>query len=210
MAVKKSVLQDKKNTELYLYIQPQSRFTSKAVQFAFEILKERGEVFSDDETSRILKLIEFKVYNESQEIISDSQPKWDTNSVVDVNAIQMYSQLAIFGFSLFFGVIFGTVLLAFNFKALKKYNYIIPTIIFGILYTAFQITAINYLEEINFSFNKQVALFSGIGAAILHYVFWENLIEKELVYRKKSITIPLVISIIVYIPIIYVIFIAKL
>lgn len=203
MAVKKSILQEKKSNELYTYIQAQSRFTSKAVNFAFEILKERGEVFSDVETSRIIKLIELKAYNENQEIYLDTQPKWDTNAVVNKNAIELYPQLAIFGFSLVFGVIFGSVLLAFNFKALKKNNYIIPTVIFGILYTVIQIAAINYLEEINFSFNRQVLLFSGIGASILHFVFWENLIEKELIYRKKSTIIPLIICIIIYIPIVY-------
>jgi hypothetical protein len=86
---------------------------------------------------------------------------------------------------------------------LNKPKVSIIVISFGVLYTAFQLFAINYLEEIDFVYKRQTLLFSGIGALILHYVFWENNIGKEIKYRKKSIIIPLIICIFIFIPIIY-------
>ena len=49
MNVKKSVLEQKSNRELEEYIQSESRFTPKAINYAFEILKSRGKEFSEEE-----------------------------------------------------------------------------------------------------------------------------------------------------------------
>ncbi|MES2578877.1 MAG: hypothetical protein V4589_14780 [Bacteroidota bacterium] len=201
MSVKKSILEEKNNNELYFYIQPESRFVAQAVKYSFDILKERGEIFSDEETNRVLKLIEDKKLKESQEIIQENI--WDKNSVEDSNALELFSQLNIWCFSIVFGVIFGSVLLALNFKKLNKNKLSIIVIVFGVFYTIFQVFAINYLDEINFEIKNLTLIFSGIGAAILHYLFWESYIGREISYQKKSILIPSVICILIYIPIIY-------
>ncbi|PRD57067.1 hypothetical protein [Sphingobacterium gobiense] len=57
MSVKKSVLEQKTNTELEKYIVPESRFVPEAIRYAFEILKSRGRHFSDDEVKSIEWLI---------------------------------------------------------------------------------------------------------------------------------------------------------
>jgi hypothetical protein len=201
MSVKKSVLEVKKNNELYVYIQPESRFVAQSIKYSFDILKQRGEIFSEEETNRILELIEHKSLKEKQELIREEP--WDKHSVEDSNAIELFSQLSIWGFSIAFGVIFGSILMAFNLKKLNKPKVSIIVISFGILYTVFQLFAINYLEEIDFVYKRQTLLFSGIGALILHYIFWENNIGKEIKYRKKSVIIPLIICILIFIPIIY-------
>ena len=201
MPVKKSVLEAKKNNELYFYIQPESRFVAQAIKYSFDILKERGEIFSEEETNRIIKLIEDKNLKENQESIKDEA--WDKNSVEDSNAIELFSQLSIWGFCIAFGVVSGSILLAFNFKKLNKPKASVIVISFGILYTIFQYFAINYLEEVNFVIKRLTFTFSVIGASILHYLFWENYIGKEINYRKKSIIIPLIICIVIFIPIIY-------
>nr|WP_315178787.1 hypothetical protein [uncultured Flavobacterium sp.] len=201
MSVKKSILEEKNNNELYFYIQPESRFVAQAVKYSFDILKERGEIFSDEETNRVLKLIEDKKLKESQEIIQENI--WDKNSVEDSNALELFSQLNIWCFSIVFGVIFGSVLLALNFKKLNKNKLSIIVIVFGVFYTIFQVFAINYLDQINFEIKNLTLIFSGIGVAILHYLFWESYIGREISYQKKSILIPSFICILIYIPIIY-------
>lgn len=201
MSVKKSILEEKNNNELYFYIQPESRFVAQAVKYSFDILKERGEIFSDEETNRVLKLIEDKKLKESQEIIQENI--WDKNSVEDSNALELFSQLNIWCFSIVFGVIFGSVLLALNFKKLNKNKLSIIVIVFGVFYTIFQVFAINYLDQINFEIKNLTLIFSGIGVAILHYLFWESYIGREISCQKKSILIPSVICILIYIPIIY-------
>ena len=202
MSVKKSVLEAKKNNELYIYIQPGSRFVAKAIQYSFDILKQRGEIFSEEETNRITELIENKNLKDNQESIREET--WDKNSVEDKSAIELFSQLSIWGFCIAFGVIIGSILLAFNLKKLNKPKISIIVFSFGIIYTIFQFYAINYLEKINFVIKRQTFLFSGIGALILHYLFWENYIGKEISYRKKSIIKPLLICIVIFIPILYV------
>jgi hypothetical protein len=206
MTVKKNILEDKKNNELYFYIQPESRFVAQAVQYSFDILKERGETFSDEETNRIIKLIEDKKVQENQESLPKNS--WDKNSVEDNNAIELFSQLAIWCFSILFGVIFGSFILALNFKKLNKTKLSIIVIIFGIFYTIFQVLAIDYLKEINFFIRNLTYGFSAFGALILHY-FWENYIGKEITYRKKSILLPSIVCILIYIPIIYLMYLGK-
>ena len=60
MSVKKSVLEQKTNTELEKYIVPESRFVPEAIRYAFEILKSRGRHFSGDEVKSIEWLIATK------------------------------------------------------------------------------------------------------------------------------------------------------
>lgn len=105
-------------------------------------------MFSEEETNRILKLIEDKSVKENQESIREEA--WDKHSVGDSNAIDLFSQLSIWAFSIAFGVISGSVLLAFNLKKLNKPKVSLIVFSFGILYSVFQFFAVNYLEEINF------------------------------------------------------------
>lgn len=208
MIVKKNILEDKKTYELYFYIQPESRFVAQAVQYSFDILKERGETFSDEETNRITKLIEEKKLKENQETMP--RKTWDKNSVEDPNAIELFSQLAIWCFSIIFGVIFGSFILASNFKKLNKSKLSIIVVVFGVFYTVFQVLAIDYLHEIIFFKNSSLTyIFSGVGASILHYLFWKKYIGNEMIYRKKSILLPSIVSILIYIPIIYLMYLSK-
>jgi len=206
MSVKKNILEAKKTNELYLYIQPESRFVSQAIQYSFDILKERGETFSDEETDRITKLIEEKKLTENQERVQTKN--WDKNSVEDHFAIELFSQLAIWCFSIIFGVIFGSFILAMNFKKLNKSKLSIIVVVFGILYTIFQVLAIDYLQGINFFIRNLTYAFSAFGALILHY-FWEKYIGKEIAYRKKSILLPSIVCILIYIPIVYLMYLSK-
>ncbi len=63
------------------------------------------------------------------------------------NAIELYTNKLISIFSIASGVIFGTVLQAINYRKVKNNNGLIFTILFGILYTIFQIYISSYVEE---------------------------------------------------------------
>ncbi|MET4080865.1 putative membrane protein YiaA [Pedobacter sp. UYP30] len=58
MTVEKTVLQKKTDRELEQYILPDSAYVPQAIEYAFEILKSRGRVFSVDELERLYALIE--------------------------------------------------------------------------------------------------------------------------------------------------------
>jgi len=58
MSVNKKLLEAKSNQELEEYIKPESKFVPEAKLYAYEILKARSREFSDEETARIVLLIE--------------------------------------------------------------------------------------------------------------------------------------------------------
>jgi hypothetical protein len=60
MAVNKKLLAQKTDKELLKYVQPESRFTRLAIQYAYEILLARGHSFTDEETEHINFLLRDK------------------------------------------------------------------------------------------------------------------------------------------------------
>ena len=57
MMVDKKILEHKENQELELYLLPDSRYVSRSVQYAFDILRSRGRAFSSNEEHSIRQLI---------------------------------------------------------------------------------------------------------------------------------------------------------
>ena len=203
--VKRKVLEKLSDSELEKYLKPESRFVLEAIQFAYEILKERGKQFSEIETNRIENLINSKIESEktNEPIYKNG---WDKNLTENDNAIELYTNKLIWIFSIASGVIFGTVLQAINYRKVKNNNGLIFTILFGILYTIFQIYISSYVEENfpNFQARGRSLTFilSGIGATGL-FVIREKIFEIKNEYKAKSFVAPLIISILIYIPIIY-------
>ena len=63
--VKKSVLRKLSDYELNKYTKEDNRFTPEAVQMAFEILKERGQTFTNEEKISIQNTIQNKKESEA-------------------------------------------------------------------------------------------------------------------------------------------------
>ena len=58
MEVNRKILEKKSDVDLEKYLVPESRYVATAMRYAYEILKERGKVFSEDEEKRVLSMIE--------------------------------------------------------------------------------------------------------------------------------------------------------
>jgi len=119
---------------------------------------------------------------------------WTKNVVTDQEAPQFYSPRAIWGFSVFFTVIFGAVLLALNLTD-RKAKWIVIGV--GVLYTAAAIFIINLLPQPNTGIT--IGLNTG-GALLLTNLFWDKYVGKETKFRTKQIWKPLIISILISIP----------
>lgn len=52
MSINKRLLEEKSSQELEEYIKPESKFVFEANQYAYEILKSRGRIFTDEENER--------------------------------------------------------------------------------------------------------------------------------------------------------------
>ena len=199
--VSKKVIEKLSDYELEKYIKPESRFVPESIQYAFDILKERGRIFTENESQQIQNLIESKKALEIKfEPIKNNG--WDKNITENESAIELYTNKLIWIFSVFFGVIFGTALQAFNYFKIKNYKALIITLIFGILYTTIQVYIMDKYGNIEFGRISLRFFLSGIGALGL-YIIRENIFKTEIEYRAKSFVLPLIITIVVHIPILY-------
>lgn len=197
--VKKSVLEKLPNKELEKFILPDSRKVPEAIQLAYEILLERGREFSDEEKERVEAFIDGKVREENEKEFKQIRV-FDKKLTDNENAIPLYTNFAIFMISLLFGVMFGYILAMINYIILKKYGLAFVLCIIGIGLLFLSIFVIqNFLPEAQFYDTFESWLFAtvlaGVGLLIIH-LFNQNFISKQMSYRSRSITIPLIFIII--------------
>lgn len=203
--VKKSVLNKLSDFELEKYLKESNRFVPEAVQIAFEILKERGRNFSDEEKDNIQKLIEKKEYEELVRLKEARELEKD-HITEDANAIRLHSRGLILFFGFFFGFISGTILLGLNFFKLKKYKEGFLVILLGIIYSVIQyfgvplMYAMKTTHEITHYRRSPELLFASFGVLVLYFIWIEAI--KKLPYRSESLLIPvllgLLMSILIY------------
>lgn len=201
--VSKKVIEKLSDKELNNYIKPESKFVAKSIRYAFDILKERGNIFSETEAERIEQLIRSKEKIETEDVAIDDT--WDKNLTEDETATELYSNKVIWVFSVIFGVIFGTALQVFNFFKVNDKKGAIVSLLFGISYALGTIYLLDLFGDIRYGKMSLRFLLSGIGALGL-YLIREKMFKSETEYRAKSFTIPLVIAISIHLIIIYFMF----
>ena len=202
--VKRKVLEKLSDIELEKYIKPESRFVPEAIEFAFDILKQRGRIFTETEIGQIQNLIKTKKDNENkfEEIKNNG---WDKNFTEDENAIELYTNKLIWIYCLLVGVIFGSLLQVYNFIKIKNTKAAVVTLIFGIIYSTLQIILMSYIGDITYGRYSLRIFLSGIGAFGL-IVIKENIFKDKTKYRAKSIVFPVIFAVIIHIYLIYTIF----
>ena len=202
--VSRKVIEKLSDDELEKYIKPESRFVPESIQYAYDILKERGRKFTEIESEEINNLIESKKASEiKSEPIKNNG--WDKNYTEDENAIELYTNKLIWIYCLLVGVIFGSFLQVYNFIKLKKTKAAIITLVFGILYSTLQVIIMNYVGDVEYGRYSLRIFLSGLGALGL-IAIKENLFKDSTEYRAKSITIPVIIAVLIHIYLIYTIF----
>lgn len=198
-----TLMTSKSEEELDNYLVNIKKYTPEAINAAVAELQKRGRKFSEAELENISLVIQQKAVAEkkAEEIHSFSQ--WKKHVVTDPNAPVYFSHRAIWGFSVFFTVIFGAVLLASNLKESKSARWTV--IGFGVLYTAVAILALSQFER-----NTGLTLIvNGTGAWLMTSFFWNKYLGKEVKYQAKPIWKPLIISTIIIIPFVLAIIFAQ-
>ncbi len=117
---------------------------------------------------------------------------WKKNVVGDPSAPQLYSERAIWGFSVVVSTIFSSILFSMNLKRLGKVRFIPWILLFGIVWTGIPMLAFPDSTTTSIVF-----LWHMLGGLLLVYGFWPPVIGKELKYRTRAIRIPLVVAVIV-------------
>jgi hypothetical protein len=192
--VNKNVLRKLSNQELQGYLKEGNRFVPEAVQAAFEIMEERGCVFSEQEKTAVQQLIQHKKQEEEAKHAEEVET-WKDHITEDPQAIRLYSRMTILVTSVFFSTIPGAILLSLNLIKLKKYFPAFLTLVFGLLFFIFQ----NYVLLSHFDFgttsrySPEIGVIS-IGALGLLVISVLGT-PKKLPYRAASYILPVILCI---------------
>lgn len=117
-------------------------------------------------------------------ITTIKSPFSDPNITNDENAPVLYSRYAVRFFSIIFSPLFGSVLMAINFKRLKKDNVIIPMIALTLIYSLLSnIVSLKFPERAGIT----SIILNFLGAILLEEFFWNRYIGKEFKFRRQHI-----------------------
>lgn len=202
--VRRKVLEKLSDIELEKYIQHESRFVPQAIEFAFDILKQRGRIFTENEIEEIQSLIKTKKDSEPkfEEINNDG---WDKNFTEDENAVELYTNKLIWIYSLLVGVVFGSLLQVYNFIKIKNTKAAFVTLLFGIIYSTLQVVTMDYIGDVSYGRYSLNIFLSGLGALGLT-VIKEIIFRDSTKYRAKSIVLPVIFAVFIHIYLFYTIF----
>lgn len=195
----------KSNEELEEYIKNRQKYQPMAIYAVIDELKQRGRNFSDEEFTQIANDIEKQQEINKQKMAESEKGlnKMNKNVVDDPSAPAYYSERAIYTFSLLFGVLFGSVLMAINLSRTENKNKSWTVLLFGIFYTGLQGWGLSYISR-----NMLLTICtSAVGALILSRLFFKEYIGEDTKYRAKPIWIPLIIALVITIPLLYSVFV---
>ena len=195
--VKRNVLSKLSNKELENYLNSQNRFVPKAVQMAFEILEERGRIFTEAEKINIQNSIHHKKETEAAKKHEETED-WKDHITNDPSAVKLYSRTLILVSSFFLGTFFGAVLLSLNFLKLKKYNPAVFTFLLGMIYVPLQYYAYNFLLDNHLVTASRYSLrnLPIIAGPLILIVIWVTTMPKRIVYRSQSYLFPVILAVI--------------
>lgn len=189
--VNKSVLKKLSDSELEKYLKEGNRFVPEAVQMAFEILEERGRLFTEQEKASVQQMIQCKKDAEEAKL-TEEQETWKDHITEDPNAIKLYSRTTILVSSIFFSLIPGAILLFLNLIKLKKYLAAFFALAFGFIFFMFQNVLQSHFDldtPSRYSPEIWVIAIGALGLIIISVLAT----PKKLPYRKESYILPVIL-----------------
>ncbi len=193
--VSKNVLRKLSDAELERYFIPGNRFTPEAVEAAFEILMERGRLFSESEKISIREMILAKKQQEESRRNQEKEV-WKDYITADPSAIKLYSRNTILIVALVFGTIPGSILLFLNLFTVKRYTAATLTllIVFGFFFLQHYIlSTAPHDGRFNTKYNLEIGILA-LGAVLLLVISVISM-PKKLAYQPKSLILPIILSV---------------
>jgi hypothetical protein len=180
--------------ELQGYLSNTSKYIPEAIEAALAEMQKRGRVFSEAELSALHMEINLRkeVVPIINEVPATLNPLWKkVVPVDDPNAPVFYSERAIYLFSIFFNVLFGTILSAINFSKTEQKKGVFEVIAFGIGYTALMLAVLTQFPR-----NSILIIVFNVTGAMILQLFWNKYIGRGVQYHARPIWVPLVIGLI--------------
>lgn len=188
MSALKAILAKKTDLQLKYYIENVDKHTEEAVHLALEELQRRNALPAD----YLIKKPETVLIAVKSQTAIKKTLQWDVNVVTDDTAPQFYSQKAIYMFTVSCTPLFGSFMLASNFKSAGKPQW--PVLLFGVVYLLLSALVLNYIG-IHAIYPLVI---NHAGAMVMYEYFWKRNIKPEIKYRTKPIWIPLLIGIVMF------------
>ena len=188
----------KTDAALFEYFHNHGKYVPEAVLAAVAELQNRGCVFSAAELATLEP--ERQAVRQAAAITAAVPDEEDI--IPATEAPRFYSPGAIFGFSIFFSLIFGAALLATNIRQVgnRKGSWVV--VIFSLLYMLLEGVLFWQLKQ---SSSWSILAFNLTGAFILNYYFWPKYIGPQLTYEAKPIWRALLISMLIILPLLVII-----
>jgi hypothetical protein len=185
----------KRDEELRYCIDNRERYLPESVLTAMAELQSRGIEFSEEETKVIQEDMQAR-----EDIAANSKMGYGSlfNDgykdclVQDPDAYSFYSKRVIKGFTFFFGVFFGSILMAINLGKTKNQAGMLLVLLFGTGLSVIEV-AIAKNAHLGSAIN---ILFALVNTALMEFLFWNRYIGKVALYSARSYRTPLSIALI--------------
>ncbi|KIO76971.1 hypothetical protein TH53_11925 [Pedobacter lusitanus] len=190
MSALQQILSKKTDKELLFYINNIDKHTDEAVRLALAELRKRNVELPDQIELDIeagFKIRAIRVLEKKKEI-------WTENVEEYLEAPEYYTKRAIYAFSILFSILIGTFMIASNRKTAGKEIW--SVILFGILYIGLApfVMAFIHLDKVPYWYIANSA-----GTLIMYELFWNRDFGKDIKYRTKSIWLPSVFGLILFV-----------
>jgi len=180
--------------ELLERIENRQKYMPETIEASLAELQYRKHEFSDEE----LKIIDedIKALRANAALVGNTKgffnKEYKNVIVEDPDAPLLYSRVALNTFTIFFGALFGSIMMSINLAKFGKTKEASWAILFGIGFTAVQYIVLSHLPGRGSSMQ---VVFGFISAFLLDLLFWKPYIGYATFYRKRQIWIPLIIGI---------------
>ncbi len=186
------------DAELMERITNRKSYLPETVEASLAELQNRKHEFSDEQIIEIIDDVDLQRKNAT--MVDSRLGLFNNNGkkvfIKDHEAPLMYSRQALYGFTVFCGALFGSIMLAINMINIGKAMNALWVVLFGIAFTAAQIYIISTFGNEG-SGGSGAYLGGFIAAYIFDYFFWRPFIGYSTFYRAKPIWIPLIIAVFV-------------
>jgi hypothetical protein len=180
--------------ELMERIDNRQKYMPETIEVSLEEMQRRGRHFSDEELQYISEDIAARRANADAVSGRPGLFNNDYKNVIveDPDAPQMYSTLAIYLFTFFFGALFGSIMMAMNISKTGRGNAVAGVLLFGLGFSVIVMCLLSYAAPGGFT--QLIA--SLIAAYCMNYLFWRPYIGFSTFYRARPIWVPLIIGLI--------------
>lgn len=189
----KLAMTKKSNEELESYLSNIGAYREEIVRAAIDELEKRGRVFTPEEAQQYENEI-CKRNETTGKCTIKVRGSMEKHVVTkdDPSLPLFFSKRAVFLFTFFMNPLFGSILLTINCSKTEKKKGIIPVLFFGI--GAILILLLLALRCSSLVFSLSYLVINIAGAIILAHGLWQAFIGKETKYRKRKVTVPLIIA----------------